>query len=267
MARMTCIIVDDDVFSTKIMSGYICRTNDVSLTQAFSNAIDAINFLSSNEGRSVDIIFLDIEMPEMSGIEFMRAIDLAGKEVVIYSSQEKYALESYEYNVCDYLLKPVSYARFIRAVGKARQALEAKGDVRLAGETVDGNATSDRETVYLKDNTGGLHKVKFEDIIMMEAQENYVAVSTPRQRLLVHMPLKKVIELFPPEAYIMRIHRSYAIGVRHVCNIDKDKVFVECGEERLKLPLSRTYCQTLRRLMRSLTTAEDSDQDIIAFQQ
>lgn len=267
MARMTCIIVDDDVFSTKIMSGYINRTNDICLVQAFSNAIDAINFLSSNEGRGVGIIFLDIEMPEMSGIEFIRAIDLAGKEVVIYSSQEKYALESYEYNVCDYLLKPVSYARFIRAVSKARLALETKGDVKLVEEAAEGNAASDDETVFLRDNTGGLHKVKFEDIIMIEAQENYVAVSTPRQRLLVHMPLKKVIELFPAEAYIMRIHRSYAIGVRHVCNIDKDKVYIECGEERVKLPLSRTYCQTLRRLLRDITTSEDPAQNILAFKQ
>ncbi len=253
MAQVTCVIVDDDVFSTKIMSGYISRTNDVVLAQSFTNAIDAINFLSSHEGKSVNLIFLDIEMPEMNGMEFMRAMDLSRKEVVIYSSQEKYALESYEYDVCDYLLKPVSYARFIRAIGKARCALELREDPNAGAD----DSTNDTECAFLRDNTGAVHKVKYEDIVLLETMENYVTVTTTRQKILVHIPMKKLVELLP-QTYITRIHRSYAVGVKHICNVDKDKVVVELGNERVSLPLSRTYCHDLRKKMSAAAVA-DSD--------
>lgn len=250
MPQVTCIIVDDDTFSAEIMSGYVRRTNDVGLAQTFSNAIDAINFLSGREGKSVNLIFLDIEMPEMSGMEFMRSIDLSGKEVVIYSSQEKYALESYEYDVCDYLLKPVSYARFIRSVVKARTALEIKEEVVEDEEPAD-----DSECAFLRDNVGVVHKVRYDDIVMIEAMENYVSVCTPKHKMLIHSPLRKLVDTLPPQ-HVVRIHRSYAIGVRHICNMEKDKVVVECGREKVELPLSRVFGQDLRKRIETQLASE-----------
>lgn len=249
MPQVTCIIVDDDTFSAKIMSGYVRRTNDVGLAQTFSNAIDAINFLSGREGKNVNLIFLDIEMPEMSGMEFMRSIDLSGKEVVIYSSQEKYALESYEYDVCDYLLKPVSYARFIRSVGKARMALEIKE------EEADEEPADDSECAFLRDNAGVTHKVRYDDIVMIEALENYVSVCTPRHKILIHSPLRKLVDTLPPQ-HVVRVHRSYAIGMRHICNVEKDKVVVELGREKVELPLSRVFGQDLRKRIEALQASE-----------
>ena len=250
MTAVNCIIVDDDVFSTRVMSGYISRTNDVVLSQCFTNAIDAINFIATDAGKNVNLIFLDIEMPEMSGMEFLRAIDLSDKEVVIYSSQEKYALESYEYDVCDYLLKPVSYARFIRAIAKARLNLDLREQPDTAGE----EPAADVDCVFLRDNTGTLHKTKYEDIVLIETMENYVSMTTLKQKFLVHIPMKKIIELLPQNV-VTRIHRSYAVGIKHICNIDKEHIVVECGNEKISLPLSRTYCQDLRKKMNSASVA------------
>ena len=124
--------------------------SDRNVAMAFDFFLSGDEFLPMIEQHfHYDCIFLDIEMPEMSGIDFMRSIDLSDTEVIIFSSQEKYALESYEYDVCDYLLKPVSYARFIKAIGKAQANLEQKRHA-LASESAEGDAPSgdDEEANY-----------------------------------------------------------------------------------------------------------------------
>lgn len=240
MTQVNCIIVDDDIFSTKIVSGYISRTAGVVLVQSFNCAVDAINFLSTQEGKAVNLIFLDIEMPDLSGIDFMRAADLRSIEVVIYSSQEKYALESYEYDVCDYLLKPVSYARFIKAMGKVRLAIGQKAEIEEEDD--------DEGYVMLKDNAGCTHKVNVGDIILVSAEQNYVSVKTIKRDILVHVAMKKLMETMP-EAQICRIHRSYAIGLKYISKIEKELVYVEYGETSLQFPLSRSYSQNLKRAL------------------
>lgn len=248
MARLNCIIVDDDAFSTKIMSGYIGRTSGVSIAQTFCCAVDAINYLSTVEGRVVNLIFLDIEMPDLNGIDFMRAADLRNKEVIIYSSQEKYALESYEYDVCDYLLKPVSYARFVKAMGKARVALAQKPED--AAET-DGAA---EDFAMLRDNQGCTHKLSFSEIISVEAEQNYVSIKATTKEILVHLPMKKVLEMLP-ESAVCRIHRSYAVGLRYISRIDKDVVTVDADGIHKDFPLSRSFTQNLKKALNDLKGA------------
>ena len=247
MARsLSCIIVDDDPFSTKIMSGYVSRLGYVELSQVFTNAVDAVDFLSSFEGRHIDMVFLDIEMPDMNGIEFLQTVDLSGKEVVIYSSQEKYALESYEYDVCDYLLKPVTYARFIKAVSKARIALEHKG--KVPSTESEANDSEDKNIVFLKDNTGDVHKVRCDEIVFIEAMENYVSVRTVKQTLTVHSPMKKLAETLPDDL-VKRIHRSFGVGLRFISKVTKDSITVECGTFSRSFPVSRTYLSEVKKLL------------------
>ena len=113
---MNCIIIDDDLMSRRIIEEFISRTDQLRLLASFENAVDAINVFSSDE--DVDLIFLDIEMPEMSGIDFLNTLT-SPCQIIIISSKEKYALEAFEYNVTDYLLKPILYSRFFKAVEKA----------------------------------------------------------------------------------------------------------------------------------------------------
>ena len=122
---MNCIIVDDDNFSIKIVEEFVNRTEGLNLMGSFSSAVNAVNMLNNSEATPIHLIFLDIEMPEMSGIEFLKALNVI-PQIIIYSSQEKYALESYEYDVTDYLLKPVTFGRFIKAVNRARERFEKK---------------------------------------------------------------------------------------------------------------------------------------------
>ncbi len=245
MTQVNCIIVDDDIFSTRVMSGYVNRTGDVVLAQSFTNAIDAINFLACNEGKCINLIFLDIEMPDINGIEFMQAVDITQREVVVYSSQSKYALESYEYDVCDYLLKPVSYARFIKAVSRARTQIERRNGLTTI-DSSDDNVDEAGNYTIIRDSCGQSHKVKFTDIVSVEAKENYVVVNTTKQDILVHMPMKKMLEALP-EDLVKRTHKSYAVGIRYVVKIDKDSVYAEYGQKEFRLPLSRTYSDSFKK--------------------
>ncbi len=245
MTQVNCIIVDDDIFSTRVMSGFVNKTGDVVLAQSFTNAIDAINFLACNEGKCINLIFLDIEMPEINGIEFMQAVDMTQREVIVYSSQGKYALESYEYDVCDYLLKPVSYARFIKAVSRARTQIDRRKGL-VTAESSEENVEEAGSFTFIKDSCGQSHKVRFSDIVSVEARENYVVVNTTKQEILVHMPMKKMLEVIP-EDIVKRTHKSYAVGLRFVVKIDKDSVYAEYGQKEVKLPLSRTYGDSFKK--------------------
>ena len=122
---MNCIIVDDDKFSIKIIEEFVTRTEGLNLLGSFSSAVEAVNMLNQSGANPVHLIFLDIEMPEMSGIEFLKSLNVI-PQVIIYSSEEKYALECYEYDVTDYLLKPVQYGRFIKALNRARERFDKK---------------------------------------------------------------------------------------------------------------------------------------------
>ncbi|GAO31837.1 LytR/AlgR family response regulator transcription factor [Geofilum rubicundum] len=173
---MNCIIVDDDNLSIKIIEEFVQRMDGLNLLGSYGSAVEAVNMLNNNTGTPVHLIFLDIEMPEMSGIEFLKALNVI-PQVVIYSSEEKYALESYEYDVTDYLLKPVTYGRFIKAVSRARERFEKKeSPVKQSTE------------IFIKNNSS-LVRVKYDDILWIEALENYVVLNTFREKYTIHFTM------------------------------------------------------------------------------
>ena len=247
MLKINCIVVDDSV-SSKVMTSFISRTSSLSLAGYFASAIDAVNFLLSKEAENIGIVFLDIEMPEMSGIEFMRTVDLSHIEVIIYSSQEKYALESYEYDVCDYLLKPVSYARFIKSVNKAKLQIDQKGS-GVISETAKNVVENDtRPSICLKDINGQTHKIHQDDIALIQAMENYIKISTPYAQLTIHMTMKRIMDLLSTDE-VVRVHRSFAVGRRYVVRASADEVVAQIGTKETKMPLSRTYRVVIKSLM------------------
>ncbi len=162
---MNCIIVDDDKLSVKIIQEFVERTKELNLLGTFSTAVEALAILNSPLSQSVDLIFLDIEMPQMSGIEFLEALNII-PQVIIYSSQEKYALESYEYDVTDYLLKPVEFDRFLKALVKVKERIDRKE-----------SPVKESTEIFIKNNSS-LVRLKYDDILWVEAMENYVVLNT-----------------------------------------------------------------------------------------
>ncbi|MGV8828645.1 MAG: LytR/AlgR family response regulator transcription factor [Breznakibacter sp.] len=224
---MNCVIIDDDKFSTRIIEDFIGRTDGLHLVGSYTSAVEAINKMSRTDAERVNIIFLDIEMPEMSGIEFLKSLTEM-PQVIIYSSQEKYALEMYEYDVTDYLLKPVNYARFIKSINRVKERFEKK-------ETLSKESTE----IFIKNNNS-LVRVKFEDILWIEALENYVVVNTFKDKFTIHFTMKSIAEKMPADKFV-RVHRSFIVNMSKVKSIEDNSVIIRSETGSKVIPIGKSY--------------------------
>lgn len=183
--------------------------------------------LNSSISDPVHLIFLDIEMPEMSGIEFLKALNVI-PQVIIYSSQEKYALESYEYDVTDYLLKPVQYGRFIKAVNRVRERFDKKE-----------NPVKQSTEIFIKNNSS-LVRVKFDDILWIEALENYVVLNTFKEKYTIHFTMKSIADKMPADRF-MRIHRSFIVNFSKIKVIEDNSVVIKTETGNKVIPIGKSY--------------------------
>ena len=192
---MNCIIIDDDKLSRRVIEEFINKTESLSLDGSFSTAVEAINYVKQHE---VELIFLDIEMPEMSGIDFLSTLKTT-PQIIIISSKGKYALDAFEFDVTDFLLKPVSYARFYKAIDKVMS--------RTQKNSLSSNG---REEIFIKKNSS-LVRLKYEDILWVEALENYVIFNTFNDKFTIHFTMKAV-EMKLPVTKFSRVHRSFIVN-------------------------------------------------------
>ncbi|MDD2279569.1 MAG: LytTR family DNA-binding domain-containing protein [Bacteroidales bacterium] len=221
---MKCILIDDDEMSCRVLEDYVNRTSFLELLQTFNNAVDAINFMK--EGNSVDLIFLDIEMPEMTGIDFLNTITNP-PQIIIVSSRDKYALEAFEYSVTDYILKPINYARFFKAANKA-----------LESSTKNIQDADEKEIFIKKSNS--LVKIKYSDILWVEALENYVVINTRGDKFTIHFTMK-AIENQLPNSLFKRVHRSFIVNIREIFSIEDNSVVIKLPEGKKIIPIGKSY--------------------------
>ncbi|PZX13825.1 LytTR family two component transcriptional regulator [Breznakibacter xylanolyticus] len=225
---MNCIIVDDDKFSTKIIEDFVTKTDGLTLMGKYNNAVSAIYALNHSDSENpIHLIFLDIEMPEMTGIDFLKSLNVL-PQVIIYSSQEKYALEMYEYDVTDYLLKPVLYPRFIKAVNKARERFDKKEN--LAKKSTE---------IFIKNNSS-LVRVKYDDILWIEALENYVVVNTFKDKFTIHFTMKSITDKMPMDKFV-RIHRSFIVNMSKIKVIEDNSVIINSETGPKLIPIGKSY--------------------------
>ncbi|MCW3807708.1 LytR/AlgR family response regulator transcription factor [Plebeiibacterium marinum] len=225
---MDCIIIDDDKFSTKIIAEFVEKTEELDLIGTYDSAISAINDLNKNSSKGIDLIFLDIEMPEMSGLDFLKSINVL-PQVIIYSSQEKYALESYEYNVTDYLLKPVNYTRFLKAINKVKEQREKRDEL----------ARSNSDEIFVKNNSS-LVRVKYDDILWIEALENYVVLNTFKDKYTIHFTMKSITDKMPGKSFV-RVHRSFIVNIAKIKLIEDNSVIINTSEGSKIIPIGKSF--------------------------
>ena len=230
---MNCIIIDDDKLSRKVIEEYINRTDSLNLVYSFANAVDAINKLKHNT-KKIDIVFLDIEMPEMTGIEFLNNFN-EYPQVIIISSKEKYALEAFEYDVTDYLLKPVSYSRFFKAIEKTQKRID-KEIAKDSNNTIED--TSSKE-IFIKSNSS-LIKIKFIDILYVEALENYILICTSNDKYTVHFTMKAIEDKLPSDMF-KRVHRSYIVNINNISEIESNSIILKYNNSQKKIPIGKSY--------------------------
>lgn len=221
---MKCIIIDDDQMSCRVLEDYVNRTSFLNLQKSFTNAVDAINYMK--DGNKVNLILLDIEMPEMSGIDFLNTLSNP-PQIIIVSSREKYALEAFEYSVTDYLLKPVTYARFFKAANKA---LENFDKIQQGG---------DEQEIFIK-KSNSLVKIKYSEILWIEALENYVVINTKNDKFTIHFTMKAIENQMPGNQF-KRVHRSFIVNIREIFSIEDNNVVIKLPDGRKLIPIGKSY--------------------------
>jgi two-component system LytT family response regulator len=232
---LSCLVVDDDPLSVQVVLNCINNTPFLASAGSYTNPVEAAEALRT---QPVDLLFLDVEMPLMSGIELLRTLQHPPLVVLITSSKD-YAVQAFEHAVVDYLVKPVSYARFLQAAQKALEMAERQGSA--GADNIEAGASN--EFTFVKvDNK--LVRVTFADVRYVEALGDYVHIITGQSKLIVYSTMKGVEEKFPSSQFV-RVHRSFIVNVNHIQALEDNALLVE-GKH---IPVGQTY---LREVMQRL---------------
>ncbi|MBD0401610.1 MULTISPECIES: LytTR family DNA-binding domain-containing protein [unclassified Flammeovirga] len=243
MSKIKCLIIDDEPLAIKVIENYLLRLNEFEIVAKCESAIEAFNILQNNK---VDLLFLDINMPMLTGIDFVKSLEQK-PEVILTTAHREYALEGFEISALDYLLKPISFQRFLKAANKASQFIHTKEAAKAPTKSVVSTPTSsstttdDERFIFLKVEKKML-KVFLDDIIYMESLKDYLRIYTKEKEMVVHYTLTKILENLPEDEFI-RIHRSYAISLKKVNAIEGNQVELKNGK---MLPIGRLYQQTVK---------------------
>jgi two-component system, LytTR family, response regulator len=231
---MNCLIIDDNPMARTAMKQLASKVNDLSVAGECSNAMEAYNLLQSTP---VDILLLDIEMPDMSGLELTRHLGSKRPIIIFTTSKKDYAADAFDLNVADYIVKPVTPSRFLQAVEKAREVFNSnKTDVSV----------EDKEFVFIRDN-GILKRLLIDEICFMEAMGDYVKVFTHQKFHAVHTTLKNVEEKLPVSKFL-RVHRSYIVALSKIDKIEEGVIII--GNKTI--PVADAYRSTLNKRLNIL---------------
>ncbi len=215
--KITCIITDDEPVARKGLQGYIEK---VSFFQLINSCEDAIELNSILKQTQVDLLFLDIEMPYVNGIDFLKSLSNPPK-VIFTTAYERYAIQGFDLDVLDYLLKPISFERFLKAANKAYDYFNQKQD------------TSEENYFFVKTDYK-LEKIEFNDILFTEAMENYIAIYTDEKKVITHSTLKAVQEKLPQKQFIQP-HKSYIINLNKIDAIEGNTLHIN----KYQVPVSK----------------------------
>ena len=239
--KIKCIVLDDEELARLLIENYIKRLSNLELIGSFSNPIEAIQFIQKEE---IDIIFLDIQMPDMTGIEFLSSLTRR-PFVVFTTSYKEYALTGYDLDVVDYLLKPFRFERFLKAVNKATWMIQNVSNPRNA-ETVNRPLEIDNanKSYILVKSEFKTFKIEFDDILYIESMSEYVAFYTKDQRIISLGSLKRLEDELPQKKFI-RIHKSFIVNIYYISAFEGNMVHI--GSK--KLPIGGSYKEALKRLI------------------
>jgi two-component system LytT family response regulator len=227
---MKCVIIDDEPLAVELLVEFVGRVDSLELVTTFTNAIDAISIINQS---NIDLIFLDIEMPHFSGIDFINAIEK--KPLIIFTTAySDYAVEGFNLGAVDYLVKPIPFNRFLKSVLRAQQIFNPQNTP--AGNPIISIPEIEHDFMFVRAEYENV-KLNFEDILYIEGLKDYVKIyTTDNKYTLTLISLIKLENLLSSKGFA-RIHRSYIINIKHVKSIQKNKVLI--AEKRI--PISESY--------------------------
>lgn len=230
-----CLIIDDEPLAINVIKKYLTDINDIVIVETFNNAIDAINFLKDNH---IDLIFLDINMPVFDGLNFIKSLEKKPL-IVITTAYKEYAAETYELDVTDYLVKPISLPRFMKSINKVFNSLEKN-------KYLNQFSKKDRPFIFLKINKKKLQKVYLDEILVVESLKDYLKIFTTTERFIIHQTLSSFTDDLPKDKFI-RIHRSFTISIDKVDSIEGNSVQID----GVRYVIGRTYIDKVKKIITS----------------
>ncbi len=215
---MNCLIIDDEAMARAIIAQRVSRHPEIEVLEEFSNAIQAIKYLNQNQ---VDVIFLDIHMPDFTGFDFIQTIKNPPK-IILVTSDENFAITAFEYDcIIDYLIKPITEERFEKAIQKLKttkisnQASVSKNDEMLPSTKNEFYVNIDRRLI----------KIEFDTVNVIEAKGDYILIKTENKNYTVHSTLKKIEEKLPPDLFL-KVHRSFIINTKKIIDIEDNSILI-----------------------------------------
>jgi|SRR6185312_5056941 len=209
---MNCIIIDDDEACRVTLQNFISQVDNLKLTGSFETGNQAINALKNND---THLVFLDVEMPGMSGIDMLAGLEIKPL-VILNTSHQEYALDAYEYEIVDYLVKPATLPRFLKAVSKAER--------RFDNFTL-GSISSDRSYFFIRKDSV-IHKVPVANILWIEAMGDYVTINTTEKKYIIHSTLRTIESKLPKDKFV-RVHRSHIVQLDNIKTVEGTTIYID----------------------------------------
>jgi len=235
LPMLKCLVIDDEPLAIALLQDHISKVSFLQLEGVYSNPLEALLNFNKNP---VDLIFLDIQMPQLNGVQFMDLLQNRA-QVIIASAYQEYAIEGFEHNVVDYLLKPIPFERFYKAVEKAYNLKNPTQSLNRAQEmhpTTGGY-------VFVKVETR-MVRVELDDILYIEGLKNYVSIHTKTKRIVTLQVMKQLEEILPPNRFV-RVHKSYIVALDKINSIERQEIYINDNI----IPIGNTYQEHFYKLL------------------
>lgn len=235
---INCVIVDDEPAAIEVLTEFVKRTPNLQLLSTFRDPLQSLNFLRETK---VDLIFLDINMPELNGMELLNVL-IHPPLVVFTTAYTEYAIESYEKNAIDYLLKPFTFERFLLAFNKVQSRLMNK-----SSEVLETNQSSsvNEEIIYLKSGPKK-HRIVLNDVRYLEKDGHYICFYLSDKKVIARLSMKDVFEVIPTSKFI-QVHKSYIVSISHVSTIERHQIKIEGAY----IPIGKTHRKAVLSFFKS----------------
>lgn len=232
---MNCLIVDDELLAQDVLEHYVSKIDSLTLIGKCRNAIEAFAALNRSD---IDLIFLDIKMPEINGLDFIKALKNPPR-IILTTAFSEYALDGYDLDVVDYLLKPVSFERFLKAVNKVQQSMAEPSSERINAIPADDGffVKSDRKLI----------KINPSDILYIESQKNYLVIYTLHQKVMTYSTLNNMETELKNYNHLIRVHKSFIVNKNFITQLDNNIVLLQ---NSASIPLGASYRELFLEHMR-----------------
>ncbi|KFF03546.1 LytR/AlgR family response regulator transcription factor [Flavobacterium reichenbachii] len=229
--KIKCLIIDDEPLAINVIKNYIEQIEDLELINTFSNSIEGLNFLKNN---TIDVIFLDINMPVLDGINFIKSLENPPL-LIITSAYDQFAIETYELDVLDYLVKPIEFPRLMKAVNKINKRLSNSPKAAV-------ESNKENPFIFVKIDKKKMKKILLNEILVIESLKDYLKISTTSGKFIIHSTLSDFTNLLPERDFI-RIHRSYTIAIDKIDAVEGNSIEIE----GLRYVIGRSYIDEVKQ--------------------